>query len=296
MSTLIEFWDREKEMLRSEPAYAGDFVRWCYQTAVGRFFLEHFFAKRPFNWLYGHFQASRWSLPEIERDIESFHIDLTEYEESTYRSYAEFFHRSFRPGARTFQTDPEILPAFAEGKYLAFAEMHPEREFPVKGRCLKPGQLLGNAELAKEFEGGPMLICRLCPIDYHHFHYPDDGESGRSYRVGGGYHSVNILALKAQPDIFLKNEREITLLSTRNFGPLAFIEVGAMTVGKIVQTHPNPAHFKRGEEKGYFMFGASTVIVLGKKGCWRPAVDLLEQTAAGRETHVKLGTGVASRE
>lgn len=290
----IEFWDRERGECRAEHAYAGDFVRWCYEKPIGRFFTEFLLSRRPFNRFYGHFQSSRFSRYEIERDIAFFAIPMDEYEDKNYRSYTDFFLRRFRPGARPF-VEGNAMPAPAEGKYLAFERITPEIEFPVKGRYLNHEQLLQDADLAREFEGGPMLICRLCPIDYHYFHFPDEGEKLRSYRVGGRYHSVNILALQSKPDIFLENEREVTLLETKHFGPLVFIEVGAFTVGKIIQTH-SASTFQRGEQKGHFEFGASTVIILGKPGFWSPSLDLLEQTRAGRETHVKLGTEVALQE
>ena len=110
----------------------------------------------------------------------------------------------------------------------------------------------------------------------------------------GRFHSVNPLALEFRGDIFATNERQVSLLETKNFGKLAYVEVGAVCVGLIVQTHPTEGSFKRGEEKGYFLFGASTVIVLGEKGKWKPSSDILEQTALGRETLVRLGSEVAS--
>src|SRR5262249_53104509 len=109
----------------------------------------------------------------------------------------------------------------------------------------------------------------------------------------GLLHSVNPLALQRKPDLFLANERQVSLLDTENFGLLAFVEVGALCVGKIVQTHSPDQPFQRGEEKGYFLFGASTVIVYGEPGAWTPEADLLEHTKAGREVLVELGQPVA---
>ena len=63
-------------------------------------------------------------------------------------------------------------------------------------------------------------------------------------------------------------------------------------VGKIVQSYKS-SKFKRGEEKGYFLFGGSTVIVIGEKGKWSPSEDMLKNTAKGIETYIKLGDEVA---
>src|SRR6185437_6713 len=106
-----------------------------------------------------------------------------------------------------------------------------DQTFPVKGAHLQPEVLLGRADVARAFEGGSLLIARLCPLDYHRFHYPDDGRTWDSYRIHGKLHSVNPLALKYRSEIFFTNERQVSLLETRHFGRIAYIEVGAMAVG-----------------------------------------------------------------
>ena len=105
---------------------------------------------------------------------------------------------------------------------------------------------------------------------------------------------MNPFALRARNDILATNERHVSILATANFGRLAMVEVGAMNVGRIVQTHPEGQPFRRGDEKGYFMFGASTILLFGEPGRWVPSADLLEQTALRRETLVRLGDEVAS--
>ena len=81
-------------------------------------------------------------------------------------------------------------------------------------------------------------------------------------------------------------------MDTKYFGKLAYIEVGAMCVGKIVQSHQGES-FKRGEEKGYFLFGGSTVIVLGEKNKFRVSTDMEKNSQKGLETYIKLGDEVA---
>jgi phosphatidylserine decarboxylase len=84
----------------------------------------------------------------------------------------------------------------------------------------------------------------------------------------------------------------VTIVQTENFGRLAYIEVGAICVGKIVQSHRWNKPFMRGEEKGYFLFGGSTVIVIGEKGLWKPSQDILTNTINGIETYLHLGQEV----
>ena len=186
------------------------------------------------------------------------------------------------------------MAAFAEARYFGYESILSSTRIPVKGEFLSPRILMGENNSVEDFEGGPLLLARLCPVDYHRFHYPDDGRAVDHQCISGKLHSVNPKALHYKGEIFGTNERQVTILETKNFGKLAYIEVGALCVGLIVQTHPPLGPFKRGEEKGYFLFGASTVIVLGQKGAWLPSQDILEQTYLGRETLVRLGQEIAT--
>jgi phosphatidylserine decarboxylase len=203
--------------------------------------------------------------------------------------------RRFKPGARDFGSDPDVMPAFAEARYLAYEALCEDETFPVKGTDLSPRSILVRPEHVGPFRNGPVLVARLCPIDYHWFHYPADGRTLLRYRIPGRFHSVNPAALRRRSDIFAINERQVSVLETEHFGLLAYVEVGAMAVGKIVQTHPDERPFARGDTKGCFRFGASTVILFGEPGRWLPEADLLQQTAARRETLVRLGEPVARR-
>jgi phosphatidylserine decarboxylase len=147
--------------------------------------------------------------------------------------------------------------------------------------------------LERVIKDGPLLLARLCPVDYHRYHYPDDGKTLNSYTVHGDYHSVNPLALKYRQDILIKNERRVSIVETKKFGKLAIVEVGATCVGKIIQSHDESKDFKRGDQKGYFLFGGSTVIVYGEPGKWKPSSDILKNTELGLETYIHLGDEVA---
>jgi phosphatidylserine decarboxylase len=148
---------------------------------------------------------------------------------------------------------------------------------------------------AQTFAGGPVLLARLAPVDYHRIHYPDDGRTVHSDRIGGRLWTINYRALLNKPDILFRNERHVQVLETSNFGLVGFIEIGAMTVGRIVQTHRLDRLFERGDEKGYFCFGGSAIVVFGEPGAWLPTADILRNTPDGIETFMKLGEPVASR-
>jgi phosphatidylserine decarboxylase len=138
-----------------------------------------------------------------------------------------------------------------------------------------------------------VLLVRLAPVDYHHVHYPDQGRTLEHDRLGKRLWTVNWHALLNKPDILFSNERNITILATSNFGRLAFVEVGALSVGRIVQVHPLDTPFARGQEKSVFRFGGSAIVVFGEPGSWRPAGDVLAQTKQGVETFVRLGEPIA---
>jgi phosphatidylserine decarboxylase len=294
MADAIRYWNRKTQREEQEQVYGDAFVRWLYGTRTGQAASDAVLSRHAFSKLYGAYQASRLSAHKVAPFIAEFKIPMEEYAPGPFRTFNDFFIREFRPGRRVFAADPGTLPAFAEARYLGYRAIRPEQVFPVKGEHLSAEALLGDAAKARPFVGGPLLLARLCPVDYHRFHYPDDGRTLESYPVHGALHSVNPLALRYRSEILATNERAVSILETRNFGKLAYIEVGAMMVGLIVQTHKNP-DFRRGDEKGYFLFGASTVIVLGEPGAWTPSADLLENSAREREVLVRLGEPLAQR-
>jgi phosphatidylserine decarboxylase len=293
--TPLKYWDRYHNEILEDQVYADWFIRFCYEHKAGRKFLDYFFSQKSFNLLYGLYKNSKFSLKQIQKDIHQYEVDMDLFIESPFECYSDFFLRHFKPGKRPFPTAPDSLGSFAEGRILAFESITSEHKFPVKGKHLTSQALMGKNVDAKTFDGGPIIIARLCPIDYHHFHYPDTGKVIKRYRIGGVYHSVNVLALKNQPDVFENNEREITIIETENFGKMAYIEVGAMCVGKIIQDNPHAQDFKRGELKGHFEFGASTVIILGEPGKWKPSADILEHSHKNIESYIKLGDEVAKK-
>jgi phosphatidylserine decarboxylase len=289
----IKIWNRGERREETERVYGDGLVKLVYGTGPGRLLADHVLAGKALSRAYGAYQSSAWSARKIDPFVREFGIRMEEYEDVPYRTFNEFFVRRFRPRARPFAAEAGRLPAFAEARYLAYERLDPAQTYPVKGSSLTAAALLGSEERARPFVGGAVVIARLCPVDYHRYHYPDDGRTLERYTLHGKLHSVNPLALRFRDEIFVSNERRVALLETARFGRLAYIEVGALCVGRIVQTYPEDKPFARGDEKGYFLFGASTVIVLGEPGKWKPDSDLLEQTARKRETFVKLGEAIA---
>jgi phosphatidylserine decarboxylase len=264
-----------------------------YESRPNRSPLQWLESQPAYDWCYAALQNSRWSRRKIAPFIEKHRIDMTQFEPVHYKSYNDFFIRKFRTGVRAFTADPGDMGAFSEARYFGWESVDPGQRFPVKGHSLDAQQIMGKAERARAFVGGPVLFARLAPVDYHRIHYPDDGKTIESDRIGGRLWTINWRALQNKPDILFRNERHIQILQTSNFGRLGFVEIGAMTVGRIAQTHPIEKPFSRGTEKGYFSFGGSAIVVFGEPEAWRPSSDILKQTSEGIETFVRLGEPVA---
>ena len=136
-----------------------------------------------------------------------------------------------------------------------------------------------------------LWIYRLCVDDYHRYIYPVDAKKSRNVRIPGIFHTVNPIANDYYP-IYKENTREYCLLKTEGFDTLLMMEVGALLVGKIENRTQGQAIVHRGEEKGNFAFGGSTIIVLTREGTVLPEMRFVEHTRKGIETKVKMGERV----
>jgi phosphatidylserine decarboxylase len=178
----------------------------------------------------------------------------------------------------------------AEIRHLpAIVSIDCKRLIQIKGMNYSLYDLLQDEKLAAQYEGGTYLLLRLCPIDYHRFHFFDGGVCGPVKKIKGEYYSVNPIALDKIPELFCRNKREYSVFKTDNFGDVLYIEVGATSVGSIIQTYTPNKRVERGAEKGYFKFGGSTVILVFQKGVTAIDSDIIEQTMLGFETRVIAG-------
>ncbi len=289
----IKFYNRETKKIEIEKVYGDKAVKWLYGSNLGKF-LSPLITSSALSHFYGLLQSSSFSKNKVNSFIENFHINMDDYVEENFTSFNDFFIRKFKDGKRNFPTVSNLMGAPCEARYFAYKKIEPDLKIPVKGKYLSPENLIRSEKWNNFFSKGPLLLARLCPVDYHRFHYPDEGTTLDYYPIHGKLHSVNPIALKKHGQIFIENERRISILETQNFGKLAYIEVGATMVGKIVQSH-SAKSFNKGAEKGYFLFGGSTVIVIGEEGKWLPDQDILENTANNLETYIKLGTPLAKQ-
>ena len=213
-------------------------------------------------------------------------IDLTEYEKQEFDSFNDCFTRKIKEGGRPFDETPENFCSPCDGLLSAY-RIENDTVLPVKQSAYTVSDLLGGDGAAELFYGGVCIVVRLCVDNYHRYAYPDSGTKGANTFIKGRLHTVRPIALEKYP-VFTENCREWTLLHTDNFGEVAQIEVGALLVGKI-KNHLGEGAFSRGEEKGMFLYGGSTVVLLTQRGKVDFPEEYFERTAAGEEIPVRMG-------
>lgn len=261
------------------------FLEWMYGTRPGRLLVKLMIrpgVSRAAGWLLDR----RVSALAVRPFIRKNHICMDDFEQRRFRSFNDFFTRRVLPGKRPVDDTPAHLIAPCDSKLTVY-DIRPDSRFRVKGTEYTLEGLLQSKELAETFLGGTLLLFRLTVGDYHRYTYIDSGFVTGSTRIPGVFHTVNPAAASRCP-IYRENTREYSLLESLRFGTVLQMEVGAAMVGRIVNA-PGSRNVRRGEEKGRFEFGGSTVIVLLQKGRAILDADLLRNTAQDAETVVRLG-------
>lgn len=241
--------------------------------------------------LYGWIQKTRWSRCKIEPFIRVFQVDPAEFLDpvETFSSFNDFFIRKLKKEARPCVQDPCRLVMPADGRYLVFPKISASSGFVVKGEKFQLEDLLQDAALARRFAEGSMVMARLCPTDYHRFHFPCEGVPGQPRLINGYLFSVNPLAIRQNIHIFSQNKRMVTSIQTEQFGEILYIEIGATSVGSIHQTFYPHQMCKKGDEKGYFSFGGSSLILLFEPNRIVFDADLLARSAQYQEVRGLFG-------
>ena len=256
-----------------------------YHTHIGRFILKCL-TWPPISQAAGRFLDSGIYRHLIQPFIQMNSLDMTDVLEEEWPSFNAFFVRHLKTGSRPVDMDPEAFIAPCDG-LLSVYSLEQDGLFEVKDSLYTVEELLQNRRLAEEFKGGSCLIFRLTPSHYHRYCYPDSGRKTRNVFIPGVLHTVQPVAVEAVP-VFHQNCREFTLLRTDHFGPMIFMEVGAMLVGRICNYDSEAGKITRGREKGRFEFGGSTIILLLKKEI-SLRTEILEASASGEEYPVKMG-------
>ncbi len=262
-----------------------------YGTVWGRLLLKILTAPAVSE-IVGAFMDSPLSKPFVSPFIRSHNIDTSQYIMTGVRSYNDFFTRKIKPQSRQIDMEKSHLISPCDSKLTVY-RVDKDSLFRIKNSLYSVADLLNSKKLAERYSGGLCLIFRLEVDDYHRYCYIDSGTKTENWFIAGELHTVNPIALKHY-NIYKRNCREYTMLRTENFGDVIQAEVGAMMVGRIVNHH-GKASFRRGEEKGMFMFGGSTVVLLIERGRAVIDADIVSNSASGIETVVKYGEKIGEK-
>ena len=303
--------DRRTGLEIPESGFGGGALDFLYGNVFGRILLKYVAAAPWFS----RWRGGRRDRPESKDDILPFleenRIDLSDggfgpgWQADGFATFNEFFTRQRDYGAyyaalreHGLLADPaserEELPAVADAR-LSVWPVGPDLAVPVKQSVYTLKELVGqrahDIDLTP-FEGGHCLVFRLGVDDYHRYVFPDSGRLVRRYFIPGELHTVRPVSERYR--VYARNARSVSILDTDHFGPLLTVEVGAMLVGHIVE-HPLPnITFDALQEKGYFEFGGSTVLLVTGPNVTIDT-DLLDASARGDEVKVRLGEPVGRK-
>ena len=283
----IKYYERESGQIKTENVAGEKWLVWLYYNPIGEATLWALAKRKLVSTIYGYMMDRTYSAKKIHPFIEDFDIDMSVAQKQEFKNFNDFFTRKLKYDARPIDISTNIAVSPADGKILAYADIS-NSDFIIKGFRFDVFSFLDNPDLAQKYHDGALLIIRLAPVDYHRFHFPVSGNISLNKKIEGDYYSVNPFALRKKAQIFCLNKREYTILSNPLFGDIIMAEVGATMVGSIEQTFKGSS-VNKGEEKGYFKFGGSTVVLLFEKSKIQIDEDLLLNTAMGYETTVKMG-------
>ena len=291
MKQPIVYVDRASGRRVVESVMGDGALRFAYETLLGRTLWPILFGGRFLSaWLGRRYDAprSRRHIPELAA-IPGCFPEEAEKPLDAYESFNAFFTRRLRPGARPIG-DGIVSPA--DGRLMLYLNAAADTPFPLKGATRPLRDVFCDVVPDGRYD---VAVIRLAPVDYHRFHFPCDCTTPEPLRtVPGKYHSVNPIALVRHPDVYADNERQIVKCRAA-FGDFWLVDVGAFGVGTIVQTYDGVSH-RKGDEKGYFKFGGSTVIFIASAGAVTFDAYLVANASAGLETKVRCGEriGVAT--
>jgi phosphatidylserine decarboxylase len=287
----VRYFDRYRGELLTEKVYGEGWLRWVYETGPGRLSLALLVRRAFFSKFYGWRMNRRVTGNRVLPFVLDYGIPADESAKSilTFKTFNEFFSRALKPEARPIAPGDDVAVLPADGRHLAIADVDQSDGFYVKGQKFGLSELLGDAALAREFAGGSMLISRLCPVDYHRFHFPVAGQAGAARLINGWLYSVSPIALRHNTRYLIENKRMLTLIDSPVAGRVAMLEIGATMVGTIRQLFPAEHPVAKGEEKGLFRFGGSCVITLFARGRLRFEADLVEHGARHTAVYARMG-------
>lgn len=288
----IRYFNRHTGALETEQVYGEGFLQWAYGNPLGEISLNTFVKRPLFSEWYGSRMSTPVSAARVAPFIKQYGLDPEDFADApeSYRSFNEFFYRKLKPAARPIDSDDDSAVFPADGRHLGFERASDISGVFVKGQKFDLPKLLGDDALAERYADGALILSRLCPVDYHRFHFPLAGVPSAAKLIVGPLFSVSPIALRQRLAYLWTNKRSITSLATERFGEVLLLEIGATCVGTIRQTYTPGTAVQKGEEKGYFAFGGSSTITLFEPGKIRLEKDLVENSACQTELYARIGS------
>jgi phosphatidylserine decarboxylase len=287
----ITYYDRYQDRTCTEQVYGDKYLRWTYGTLGGKVALASAIKRAWFSRWYGWRMDQPGSRNKIGPFIEQYELDPTEFVRSPdeFEHFNAFFCRKLRPEARPLDADPSVVVFPADGRHLCVSDISKSKGLFVKGEMFDLESLLADTGLAQQYKHGSLVLSRLCPVDYHRYHFPIGGRAAATRLINGPLYSVNPIALRKNIHILTTNKRAITILDTESIGRVLLLEVGATCVGSICQTFQDNSEVCKGDEKGYFRFGGSSTITIFEPGQVEFDEDLLANSSQQTEIYGRVG-------
>ncbi|MFK7910488.1 MAG: archaetidylserine decarboxylase [Akkermansiaceae bacterium] len=285
----IRYFNRYTSSMETEQVYGEAFLNWTYGNPMGKLAL-HSFVKRPlFSRWYGRRMDKPESRNKVAPFIQDYDMDVDEFADdpSSYATFNEFFYRKLKEEARPISKSLAVFPA--DGRHLGFQNVADANGVFVKGQRFDIDSLIDDPETSSRYRNGSLVLSRLCPVDYHRYHFPVSGTAGETRLINGPLFSVSPIALARNLSYLWQNKRTITKIKTEDMGTVLMLEIGATCVGSIHQTYKANNQVSIGDEKGYFAFGGSSTITLFEPDSVKIADDLQENSNQQIETYARMG-------
>lgn len=287
----IIYHDRYTDTQCVEKVYGEKSLRWTYGTVGGKIALAAMVKRAWFSRWYGRKMDKPKTSEMVAPFIKDYALNADEFvlRPDQFGSFNEFFYRKLKKAARPIDDDPSSVVFPADGRHLCVPDLSKSDGLFIKGEMFDLATLLADEELARRYASGSLLLSRLCPVDYHRFHFPATGTPGPTKLINGPLYSVNPIALRQNIQILATNKRTITELQTETVGRVLVLEIGATCVGGICQSYQPGDRVEKGDEKGYFRFGGSSTITIFERGRVRFDEDLVSHSAKQTELYAKMG-------
>jgi phosphatidylserine decarboxylase len=287
----VLFHNRYTGQVEEEIIYGDRWLRWTYETGPGRFLLNALIKRPIFSRYYGSLMDKPASRERVRPFIEQYGVNPDEFlkKPEEFTSFNDFFYRQLKPGARPIAAGEGVACFPADGRHLGYQDLSDLSGFIAKGQRFNLRQFLADNALAERYANGAAVISRLCPVDYHRYHFPCSGVAGETKLINGWLYSVNPVALRRNVGYLVENKRAFCEIDSPRFGKVLYSEIGATCVGGMVNTYSPGRQVEKGSEKGFFKFGGSCTILLFEKGRIKLASDLVENTSRYLETYARMG-------